>query len=290
MDPVRNPYAPGAGQRPPELAGRDSELSAFDVVLERVARGRPERELVLTGLRGVGKTVLLNHLRRPPSAAAGAPARSRPGPTSRCAGRWPRRCTWRCASSARGTATRSGRRVPRRAQGVRAAGTSADGEGARPLAAGHRRARGDRPRRLRRPGDRPGRAVRRRRRGGHRPRRRHRAVHRRDAGRAARRRLGALRRLPRAVPAGRAADRGRRRAAAPARGAVGLEELLRAAVPLPAHRPARPRGGRPGADRPGRAGGRRVHPEALDALYDAADGYPYFVQAYGKVTWDVAAA
>ncbi len=63
MDPVRNPYAPGAGQRPPELAGRDRELDAFDVVLERVARGRPERSLVLTGLRGVGKTVLLNTLR-----------------------------------------------------------------------------------------------------------------------------------------------------------------------------------------------------------------------------------
>jgi len=60
---VRNPYAPGAGQRPPELAGRDRELEAFDVVLERIARGRPERSLVLTGLRGVGKTVLLNALR-----------------------------------------------------------------------------------------------------------------------------------------------------------------------------------------------------------------------------------
>ncbi|WIM96513.1 ATP-binding protein [Actinoplanes oblitus] len=68
MDPVRNPYAPGAGQRPPELAGRRRELDAFDVVLERVARGRPERSLVLTGLRGVGKTVLLNTLR---SAAIG---------------------------------------------------------------------------------------------------------------------------------------------------------------------------------------------------------------------------
>jgi hypothetical protein len=68
MDPVRNPYAPGAGQRPPELAGRDTELSAFDVVLERIAAGRPERSLVLTGLRGVGKTVLLNQLR---SAAIG---------------------------------------------------------------------------------------------------------------------------------------------------------------------------------------------------------------------------
>src|SRR5438045_9058164 len=63
VDPVRNPYAPGAGQRPPELAGRDRELEAFEVVLERVARGRPERSLVLTGLRGVGKTVLLHTLR-----------------------------------------------------------------------------------------------------------------------------------------------------------------------------------------------------------------------------------
>jgi hypothetical protein len=63
MDPIRNPYAPGAGQRPPELAGRDQELTAFDVVLERVTHGRPERSLVLTGLRGVGKTVLLNALR-----------------------------------------------------------------------------------------------------------------------------------------------------------------------------------------------------------------------------------
>lgn len=63
MDPVRNPYAPGAGQRPPELAGRDAELLAFDVVLERVAHGRAERSIVLTGLRGVGKTVLLNALR-----------------------------------------------------------------------------------------------------------------------------------------------------------------------------------------------------------------------------------
>nr|WP_042184729.1 AAA family ATPase [Kibdelosporangium sp. MJ126-NF4] len=63
MDPVRNPFAPGAGQRPPELAGRDKELAAFEVVLERIARGRPERSLVLTGLRGVGKTVLLGELR-----------------------------------------------------------------------------------------------------------------------------------------------------------------------------------------------------------------------------------
>lgn len=63
MDPIRNPYAPGAGQRPPELAGRDEQLGAFEVVLERVSRGRPERSIILTGLRGVGKTVLLNALR-----------------------------------------------------------------------------------------------------------------------------------------------------------------------------------------------------------------------------------
>src|SRR3954447_5492539 len=63
VDPVRNPYAPGAGQRPPELAGRDRELRQFDVTLERVAAGRPERSMVVSGLRGVGKTVLLNALR-----------------------------------------------------------------------------------------------------------------------------------------------------------------------------------------------------------------------------------
>src|SRR3954470_3686151 len=68
VDPVRNPYAPGAGQRPPELAGRDRELDAFDVVLERIARGRPERSLVPAGVRGVCNTVLLNALR---SAAIG---------------------------------------------------------------------------------------------------------------------------------------------------------------------------------------------------------------------------
>ncbi|HQR25992.1 MAG TPA: ATP-binding protein [Nocardioides sp.] len=63
MDPIRNPYAPGAGQRPPELAGRDRELAQFEITLERVAAGRPDRSMVLSGLRGVGKTVLLNALR-----------------------------------------------------------------------------------------------------------------------------------------------------------------------------------------------------------------------------------
>ena len=63
LDPVANPYAPGAGQTPPELAGREAELRQLDVALARLAAGRPARGLVLTGLRGVGKTVLLNAMR-----------------------------------------------------------------------------------------------------------------------------------------------------------------------------------------------------------------------------------
>lgn len=60
MDPVRNPYQPGAGRRPPELAGRDAQLSAFEVLIRRCESGVGDRGLVLHGLRGVGKTVLLN--------------------------------------------------------------------------------------------------------------------------------------------------------------------------------------------------------------------------------------
>jgi hypothetical protein len=63
MDPIRNPYAPGAGQRPPELAGRDDVLRQFEITVQRIGHRRPERSLVLTGLRGTGKTVLLNALR-----------------------------------------------------------------------------------------------------------------------------------------------------------------------------------------------------------------------------------
>lgn len=62
MDPVRNPYSPGAGLRPPELAGRDPDVTAFETLLARAADGRVTQSLVLTGLRGVGKTVLLNDL------------------------------------------------------------------------------------------------------------------------------------------------------------------------------------------------------------------------------------
>jgi hypothetical protein len=62
MDAVSNPYSPGAGLRPRELAGRDREIEAFDVLRERAHRGLTSRSVVLTGLRGVGKTVLLNEL------------------------------------------------------------------------------------------------------------------------------------------------------------------------------------------------------------------------------------
>jgi hypothetical protein len=60
MDPVRNPYSPGAGTRPPALVGRDHEIDAMDVALQRLLLGRDGRSQMLTGLRGVGKTVLLN--------------------------------------------------------------------------------------------------------------------------------------------------------------------------------------------------------------------------------------
>lgn len=60
MDPIRNPYAPGAGTAPPELAGREQERQAFEVLIQRLAAGRSEQGLALWGLRGVGKTVLLN--------------------------------------------------------------------------------------------------------------------------------------------------------------------------------------------------------------------------------------
>ncbi len=62
MDPASNPYSPGAGLRPPALVGRDREISSFAVLRQRTANGLMSRSIVMTGLRGVGKTVLLNEL------------------------------------------------------------------------------------------------------------------------------------------------------------------------------------------------------------------------------------
>ena len=64
MDPRRNPFAPGAGSRPPELAGREDVLETVAVALDRIRHGRHAQSMILLGLRGVGKTVLLNALRR----------------------------------------------------------------------------------------------------------------------------------------------------------------------------------------------------------------------------------
>jgi hypothetical protein len=63
MDPRLNPYAPGAGTPPPELAGRDEIIERAAVALDRIRAGRAARSVVLYGLRGVGKTVLLNRIR-----------------------------------------------------------------------------------------------------------------------------------------------------------------------------------------------------------------------------------
>ena len=59
MDRRSNPYTPNAGARPPALVGRDAELQAFEILLDRLRGGHSEQSLLVTGLRGVGKTVLL---------------------------------------------------------------------------------------------------------------------------------------------------------------------------------------------------------------------------------------
>ncbi|MCC6468652.1 MAG: ATP-binding protein [Alphaproteobacteria bacterium] len=63
MDPIRNPYAPGAGTPPPELAGRDELREAIRIALARMRAGRPAKSILMVGLRGVGKTVLLDRMR-----------------------------------------------------------------------------------------------------------------------------------------------------------------------------------------------------------------------------------
>ncbi|MBI4668837.1 MAG: ATP-binding protein [Elusimicrobia bacterium] len=64
MDKIKNPFSPGAGSPPPELAGRDDILEQAHVLLSRVREKRPEKSILMTGLRGVGKTVLLIEIER----------------------------------------------------------------------------------------------------------------------------------------------------------------------------------------------------------------------------------
>jgi len=63
MDPRQNPYAPGAGTKPPELAGRDQIIERASISLDRIRQGRAARSMILYGLRGVGKTVLLTEIK-----------------------------------------------------------------------------------------------------------------------------------------------------------------------------------------------------------------------------------
>ena len=64
MDPILNPYSPGAGTPPPELAGRDEIRERARIAMERIRRGKPARSILMVGLRGVGKTVLLDKIRK----------------------------------------------------------------------------------------------------------------------------------------------------------------------------------------------------------------------------------
>jgi hypothetical protein len=63
MEPANNPFRPGAGARPPQLVGRDAELTAFKAIIDRVQGGKQSNPMFFVGLRGVGKTVLLGTLR-----------------------------------------------------------------------------------------------------------------------------------------------------------------------------------------------------------------------------------
>lgn len=64
MNPIENPFSPGAGSPPPELVGREPILEQARILLGRVQQKKPEKSMLLTGLRGVGKTVLLNEIKR----------------------------------------------------------------------------------------------------------------------------------------------------------------------------------------------------------------------------------
>ena len=63
MNPITNPYSPGAGTPPPELAGRGELRERVRIGIARLRTGRPSKSVLMVGLRGVGKTVLLDQMR-----------------------------------------------------------------------------------------------------------------------------------------------------------------------------------------------------------------------------------
>ena len=69
MDPITNPYSPGAGTPPPELAGRDELREKVRVAIGRIRIGNPAKSVLMVGLRGVGKTVLLDQMRQDAEAS-----------------------------------------------------------------------------------------------------------------------------------------------------------------------------------------------------------------------------
>src|SRR5580692_10718167 len=69
MDPIKNPYSPGAGSPPPELAGRDKVREQAHVAMARIQIGNPAKSVLMVGLRGVGKTVLLDKIRQEADAS-----------------------------------------------------------------------------------------------------------------------------------------------------------------------------------------------------------------------------
>ncbi len=77
MDAVTNPYTPNAGAEPQRVVGRDDQLHSFDLLLQRLARGKTEQSMIITGLRGVGKTVLLGQSAPRPSDPRGSSSSSR---------------------------------------------------------------------------------------------------------------------------------------------------------------------------------------------------------------------
>ena len=244
--------------------------------------------MVLSGLRGVGKTVLLNALRSLAVKRAWGTGKIEARPDQSL--RLPLAQAVHAAVREVSHRHRDPERVDAVAGVLKSFALRARPRGpqGRPLAPAHRRTRHQGPRRLRRPRARPDRAVHRRRRARRGPRGGHRHLHRRDAGHPRARAGRAVRRGARDQPAGRpllvvGAGLPHLPVALSASKSY-AERLFRYVVVdrLP----------RDMADRallvPASTEDVDYDLDALDELYRLTDGYPYFVQAYGKVTWDVA--